>query len=87
MAFEGSLEEQFAAAQEAVSNLGSDPGNEVKLSLYALYKQATMGDVSGKRPGFTDLVGRAKYEAWSKLKGLTSDEAKQQYVDTVSELL
>lgn len=87
MAFEGSLDEQFAAAQEAVSKLSSDPGNEVKLRLYALYKQATAGDVSGKRPGFTDMVGRAKYDAWSKVKGLSADDAKQQYVDAVSALL
>ena len=87
MAFTGSLDEQFAQAQDAVKGLTTDPGNDVKLQLYGLYKQATSGDVSGKRPGFTDPVGRAKYDAWSKAKGATQDGAKQQYIDTVAGLL
>lgn len=87
MAFTGSIDEQFAAAQDAVKGLSKDPGSAVKLQLYALYKQATTGDVAGKRPGFTDQVGRAKYDAWSKVKGSTSADAKQKYVDTVSGLL
>ena len=69
------------------TRLTTDPGNDVKLQLYGLYKQATSGDVSGKRPGFTDPVGRAKYDAWSKAKGATQDGAKQQYIDTVAGLL
>lgn len=87
MAFTGSLDEQFAQAQDAVKALATDPGNDVKLRLYALYKQATSGDVSGKRPGFTDPVGKAKYDAWSKVKGATKDGAKQQYIDTVAGLV
>jgi diazepam-binding inhibitor (GABA receptor modulating acyl-CoA-binding protein) len=87
MAFTGSLDDQFAQAQEAVKGLSSDPGNEAKLQLYALYKQATSGDASGKRPGFTDPVGRAKFDAWSKHKGTAQDAAKQQYIDTVAGLV
>ncbi|MFN8126018.1 MAG: acyl-CoA-binding protein [Candidatus Nanopelagicales bacterium] len=80
------IDEAFQAAVERVPTLASDPGNEVKLNLYALYKQATVGDVQGKKPGFTDFVGKAKYEAWGKLKGMSSDAAKQQYVDLVAGL-
>ncbi len=69
-----------------VKELSSDPGNEVKLKLYALYKQATEGDVQGKRPGFTNPVGRAKYDAWAALAGLTNDEAKAQYSEIVDSL-
>jgi len=87
MAFTGSLDEQFAAAQQAVNGLSEDPGNDVKLALYSLYKQATSGDVAGKRPGFTNPVGRAKYDAWEKVKGVSSDDAKQRYVDTVAGLV
>lgn len=87
MAFTGSIDEQFAQAQDAVKALPTDPGNDAKLALYALYKQATAGDVAGKRPGFTDMVGRAKYDAWGKLKGLSSEEAKQQYIDTAQGLV
>lgn len=87
MAFTGSIDDQFAQAQDAVKALAADPGNEAKLQLYALYKQATSGDVSGKRPGFTDMVGRAKYDAWGKMKGLSSDDAKQRYIDTVAGLI
>ena len=60
--------------------------NATMLQLYSLYKQATVGDVTGKRPGFTDFVGRAKYDAWKKLQGTGSDDAKQAYIDKVDEL-
>lgn len=87
MAFTGSVDEQFEQAQAAVSTLSEDPGNDTKLAIYALFKQATVGDVTGKKPGFTNVVGRAKYDAWSKLKGTSAEEAKQQYVATVAALL
>ena len=58
----------------------------MKLEFYALYKQATAGDVSGKRPGMMDFVGRAKYDAWEKLKGTSSDQAMQQYIDKLDSL-
>ncbi|MGB9372987.1 MAG: acyl-CoA-binding protein [Jiangellales bacterium] len=75
------VDAEFTQAQQDVQALSDDPGNDAKLKLYALYKQATSGDASGKKPGRFDMVGRAKYDAWSKVKGLSSDEAKQQYVD------
>jgi acyl-CoA-binding protein len=56
------------------------------LKLYSLYKQATTGDVSGKRPGFTDFVGRAKYDAWAALRGNSPDEAMRAYIDLVNKL-
>ena len=56
------------------------------LKLYALYKQGSAGDVDGKRPGFTDMVGRAKWDAWNELKGQTPDEAKQAYIDLIEDL-
>ena len=77
---------EFSQAQEDVKQLSDDPGNEAKLTLYALYKQATAGDVSGKKPGMLDMVGRAKYDAWSKVKGTSTDEAKQQYIAFVRSL-
>jgi diazepam-binding inhibitor (GABA receptor modulating acyl-CoA-binding protein) len=54
--------------------------------LYALYKQATTGDVSGDRPGLTDFVGRAKYDAWAKLKGKSKEDAMQAYIELVQQL-
>ena len=80
------LDTQFAAAAENAKKLPSRPDNETMLQLYSLYKQATIGDVSGKRPGFTDFVGRAKYDAWKKLKGTSSRDAKQAYIDKVNKL-
>jgi acyl-CoA-binding protein len=80
------LDEAFAQAQQDVTTLSGDPGNDAKLALYALYKQATVGDVTGKKPGRLDMVGRAKYDAWSKTKGLSGDEAKQRYIDYVAGL-
>jgi len=77
---------EFDAAVARVSELSQDPGNEVKLKLYALYKQATQGDVEGKRPGFTNPVGRAKYDAWTEVSGLSAEEAKAAYIDVVDGL-
>ena len=79
-------EDEFHAAAEDVKALASDPGNDTKLTLYALYKQASSGDADGKRPGFGDMVGRAKWDAWNALAGKSSDEAKQEYVDLVESL-
>ena len=81
------LDEQFTQAQADVQSLSKRPDNDTLLQLYALYKQGSQGDVSGKRPGFTDFAGRAKFDAWSKQKGTSSDAAKQAYVDLVGKLL
>ncbi|MCH8498333.1 MAG: acyl-CoA-binding protein [Marinobacter sp.] len=77
------LKAQFDAAVNYIQTAEGDfkPSNELKLEFYALYKQATEGDVSGKRPGMMDFVGRAKYDAWEKVKGLSNDEAMQRYID------
>lgn len=80
------LDDAFEAAVSGVKDLSKDPGNEAKLRLYALYKQATQGDVEGGRPGFTNLVGRAKYDAWEKVRGTAADDAKRAYIAYVDEL-
>ncbi|MCC6608826.1 MAG: acyl-CoA-binding protein [Burkholderiales bacterium] len=82
----GDLKTRFDAAAQAVKKLDEDPGNEVKLQLYALYKQGSEGDVQGKRPGFTDIIGRAKYDAWAKVKGTPQERAMQKYIDLVKSL-
>ena len=79
-------EDEFHAAAEDVKALASDPGNDTKLQLYALYKQATEGDVQGKRPGFTNPVGRAKHDAWAEVQGTSVDDARDQYVALVRSL-
>ena len=81
------LKAQFEKAQKDVKTLAKRPSNEDLLYLYAHYKQAVDGDVSGSRPGMMDLVGRAKYDAWAKLKGQTADEAMKMYVAKVKVLL
>jgi len=77
------LKKKFDAAAAAVLKAKKDPGNDLKLKLYANYKQATEGDVKGDKPGFTDFVNRAKYEAWAKLKGTSAEEAMKGYVKLV----
>jgi diazepam-binding inhibitor (GABA receptor modulator, acyl-CoA-binding protein) len=81
-----SLQEQFDQALADSKNLSERPDNMTLLKIYALYKQASSGDVDGKRPGFTDMVGRAKFDAWEGLKGTSKDDAMQQYVDLIEEL-
>ncbi|MEO5688320.1 MAG: acyl-CoA-binding protein [Burkholderiaceae bacterium] len=80
------LNEQFEQAAADSKNLSERPDNMTMLKLYALYKQGSVGDADGKRPGFTDMVGRAKWDAWNELKGQAADEAKQGYIDLVEEL-
>jgi acyl-CoA-binding protein len=81
------LAEDFATAQQRVKTLKETPSNDTLLELYALYKQATSGDVDGKRPGMLDLKGRAKYDAWSGRKGMTKDAAMTAYVKLVDRLV
>ena len=80
------LQENFATAQTAVTQLPERPDNATLLKLYALYKQAQNGDASGAEPGWTDFVGRAKWDAWLKLKGKSPDQAMQEYIDLVAVL-
>ena len=80
------LKAQFEAAVAESKQLPEKPDNMTLLKIYSLYKQATTGDVEGKRPGFTDMVGRAKWDAWNEVKGKGRDEAMQEYVDLIESL-
>ena len=80
------LKTRFEAAVADSKKLPERPSNDVLLQLYALYKQATDGDVEGKRPGFTDMVGRAKYDAWAAVKGTAGDDAMSRYIELISSL-
>ena len=81
------LKARFDQAARDVKELDARPDNTTLLQLYALYKQATVGDANGKRPGMLDLVGRAKYDAWERLKGNTADQAMEQYMAVVQKML
>lgn len=80
------LKSAFEAAVAQSKNLSERPDNATLLKLYALYKQASEGDVSGAKPGFSDMVGRAKWEAWNQCKGRSTDDAMQAYIDLVESL-
>jgi acyl-CoA-binding protein len=82
-----SLKEQFEAAVGRSQSLTKRPSNEELLELYALYKQATEGDVAGERPGGFDFKAIAKYDAWADLKGKDADTAMQAYVQLVERLV
>lgn len=81
------LPESFAEAQVKVKTLKAAPSNEDLLELYACFKQATVGDVQGSRPGMLDFKGRAKFDAWAKKKGTGKDAAMTAYVALVERLL
>jgi diazepam-binding inhibitor (GABA receptor modulator, acyl-CoA-binding protein) len=80
------LTKQFEQAVADSKNLPERPDNATLLKLYALYKQGSSGDVDGKRPGFTDMVGRAKWDAWNELKGTDQNEAMKQYIAQIEDL-
>jgi acyl-CoA-binding protein len=80
------LQADFEAAVANSKKLSERPDNTTLLKIYGLYKQATEGDVTEKKPGFGDLVGRAKWDAWNGMKGTSSDDAKRQYVELIQSL-
>ena len=80
------LTKRFEAAVASSKNLSERPDNATLLKIYALYKQATAGDNTEKKPGFGDMVGRAKWDAWNNFKGTDADAAKQQYIDLIESL-
>ncbi|MDE2400129.1 MAG: acyl-CoA-binding protein [Burkholderiales bacterium] len=76
----------FEQAVATSKQLTAKPDNDALLKIYSLFKQATVGDVQGDRPGMMDFVARAKFDAWAALKGQTSDQAKQSYIDLIESL-
>lgn len=80
------LKTAFERAVAESKSLPERPDNMTLLQMYALYKQATEGDVEGSRPGFTDMVGRAKWDAWKALEGTSAADAMQRYVGLVEDL-
>jgi diazepam-binding inhibitor (GABA receptor modulating acyl-CoA-binding protein) len=80
------LQARFEQALADSKTLTTKPDNNTLLQIYSLFKQGSVGDATGDRPGFTDFVGRAKFDAWAALKGKTQDEAKQGYIDLIASL-
>ena len=80
------LQAAFTQAVADSKQLPERPDNRTLLQIYALYKQAAEGDASGERPGMTDFVARAKFDAWDKQKGKSKDEAMQEYIDLIESL-
>ncbi|MDM0045145.1 acyl-CoA-binding protein [Variovorax dokdonensis] len=80
------LQSQFESAEANSKLLSEKPDNPTLLKIYGLYKQATQGDNTEKKPSFSDIVARAKWDAWTSRKGLSTDQAKQQYIDLIEQL-
>jgi diazepam-binding inhibitor (GABA receptor modulator, acyl-CoA-binding protein) len=80
------LKSRFDAAVAQSKSLSERPDNTTLLKIYGLYKQGTVGDNTEKKPGFGDMVGRAKWDAWNGFKGTTQDDAQQQYIDLIQSL-
>jgi diazepam-binding inhibitor (GABA receptor modulating acyl-CoA-binding protein) len=80
------LKTTFEAAVAGSKNLAERPDNGTLLKIYALYKQASTGDNTENKPGFTNMVDRAKWDAWNGFKGISSEDAMQQYVDLIESL-
>lgn len=80
------LKQKFEAAAANSKKLNERPDNATLLKIYALYKQGSIGDNSDKKPGFGDMVARAKWDAWNALKGTAQDHAMQQYIDLIASL-
>jgi diazepam-binding inhibitor (GABA receptor modulating acyl-CoA-binding protein) len=81
-----SLQEQFEKTVAESKTMSERPDNMTLLKMYGLYKQGSNGDAQGERPGMTDFIGRAKWDAWNAVKGLPQEQAQQQYIDLIAEL-
>ncbi|HEJ9096988.1 TPA: acyl-CoA-binding protein [Serratia odorifera] len=81
------LEHRFSQATKQALALPARLGNAEKLALYALYKQATMGENATAKPGFLNMVALAKWQAWTDLAGTAQDVAKQRYIELVAQLM
>lgn len=81
-----SLKKKFETAVANSKKLSERPDNATLLKLYALYKQGTEGDNETKKPGMMDMVGRAKWQAWEEIKGMSPDDAMQEYIDLIESL-
>ena len=80
-------EEKFKVSENKVKNLKNRPSNDELLKLYALFKQATQGDASGKRPSLINVKARAKWDAWKELSGVQRDQAMTNYSQAVEDLV
>jgi diazepam-binding inhibitor (GABA receptor modulating acyl-CoA-binding protein) len=80
------LNADFEAAVANSKKLAQRPDNTTLLKIYGLYKQATLGDNTEQKPGFSDMIGRAKWDAWNGFKGTSSEDAKRQYIDLIESL-
>jgi diazepam-binding inhibitor (GABA receptor modulator, acyl-CoA-binding protein) len=80
------LNPDFEAAVANSKKLSERPDNATLLKIYGLYKQATAGDNAEKKPGFGDMIGRAKWDAWNAVKGTSSEDAKRQYIALIESL-
>ncbi|MBI1889173.1 MAG: acyl-CoA-binding protein [Burkholderiales bacterium] len=81
-----SMQAEFEQAVADSKNLPERPDNMTLLKLYALYKQASSGDAAGERPGFSDMIGRAKWDAWDALRGTSNEDAMRQYIELIADL-
>lgn len=80
------LKIRFEQAQADSKQLSARPDNSTLLKIYAFFKQGSVGDVQGSRPGMTDFVNRAKWDAWNEIKGLSAEQAMQSYIDLIESL-
>ncbi len=77
----------FDSAVEAVKRLSKRPADDELVELYGLYKQSTQGDNDSARPGLIDFAGKAKWDAWNKLKGTPQHEAQEKYIELANSLI
>jgi diazepam-binding inhibitor (GABA receptor modulating acyl-CoA-binding protein) len=84
-AIDTQLKAKFEDAVKRSDNLPSQPTN-IQLELYGFYKQALFGDVTGERPGRMKIRERAKFDDWTKRRGMSKEDAMKQYIELVNRL-
>jgi diazepam-binding inhibitor (GABA receptor modulating acyl-CoA-binding protein) len=80
------IENNFSLVTNWVSENNMPATNEEKLICYGYFKQATIGDNTTTVPFAIQMEKKAKWNAWEKNKGISSEEAKKLYIHKIIEL-
>ncbi|OYX82780.1 MAG: phosphatidylserine decarboxylase [Flavobacteriales bacterium 32-34-25] len=74
------------AVEKAAKMTQASLPQDVQLRLYAFYKQATMGTVEIRQTSNFHLRDAFKTNAWMQISHISSDEAKENYIEIINSL-
>ena len=79
------LDEDYKAAFDKISKLKKALAPDIMLKFYAYYKQANFGNKTKVKSG-SDVRSAFKFNAWVQLKGMSSEQAKKEYIELANSI-